>query len=59
MSKKTKEVDFGIIDQSKASAKQALSLMVKHDKRGLFVWANIVLYFIIALLGIFRLFGLI
>ena len=56
---KAKEIDFTMIEQGKAIARDSIAHIVKHDRRSLFVLSNIVLYHTLLTLLILRLFGLV
>lgn len=57
--KKAKEIDFGFLETAKTTIKQRYNFIKEHDRFGLFVLINILLYWLGMWLFIFRVFGLI
>jgi len=53
-----KEIDFGTMPTVKTNIKWVFKNILRHDKVGLFITINILLYWVVALLAVFRLFGL-
>jgi len=59
MTNEVREVDFGILPKTKTKIKSFFNVVSISNKIDLFIVLNMLLYFLLAGLGIFKLFGLI